>query len=468
MGSGSSRTEGLGELSGADRTQRAGLALAAVCLGFFMVLLDGSALNIALPSIQDEIGASIGALQWLVNIYTIPLAALLLTAGTFADRWGARRLFAISLAGFTAASLACAVAPNLTILVGSRFVQGVFAAGVLPTTLAIIARTYPDSIERAKAITVWGAIGGVALVAGPLGGGFLTETSGWRSIFLINVPIGLVALALTARAVSETERRVGTKFDWPGQGLAIVGLTLLVAGLIEAGERGWGDVLTASLLIAAPLTLTGFVLVERRVSAPALPLGMFEVPAFTASIVNGFAFQFGAYGLQFLLAVFVQRQWGFDPQTTGLFFLPFAALWTFATLVLNRVWSGRGMRWLLVTGASIAFIGALTCLAADGPNSWPILLVGSAIVGFGCGLFGPSCNGAAMASADRQYAGLASGVLNTSRQVGMAIGVAVLGGCLVLADPVTGVRVGVVLTAGAFGGIVFLSYRYLPPQSGEK
>ncbi|TFI43676.1 MFS transporter [Rhodococcus sp. 1R11] len=464
MGTIGARTTTQRKLRDAPPTQHASLALAALCLGFFMVLLDGSALNIALPSIQSEIGASMGALQWLVNIYTIPLAALLLSAGTFADRWGARRVFIISLAGFTAASLACALAPGLGALVVFRFVQGVFAAGVLPTTLAIIARTYPDPVERAKAITVWGAVGGIALVAGPLGGGVLTEAFGWRSIFVINVPIGLLALALTVWAVAETDRRLDGGFDWLGQAFAIGGLALLVAGLIEAGERGWDDVLTILLLVAAVAVLGAFVVVERRVSAPVLPLGMFGVPAFTASIVNGFAFQFGAYGLQFMLALFVQRQWDFDPRTTGLFFLPFAVLWTFATLVLNRLWSGRGMRWLLVTGATIAFVGALVCLAAAGPDSWPILLAGSAVVGFGCGLFGPSCNGAAMASADRRYAGLASGVLNTSRQVGMAIGVAVLGVCLALADPVTGMRLGIILTAVAFGAIVFLSYRYVPSR----
>ncbi|WP_084477697.1 MFS transporter [Nocardia jejuensis] len=449
----------------AARTPNARAALMAICLGFFMILLDGSALNIALPSIQADTGGSMAALQWLVNIYTIPLAALLLSAGTLADRIGARRVFLWALGGFSLASLICALSPSLLVLLVFRCVQGTFAAGVLPTTLAIIARTYPDPAERARAITVWGATGGIALVAGPIGGGLLTETLGWRSIFFINVPIGAVALWLAWRHIGETARRQDESFDWLGQLLAIAGLGVLVAGLIEGGERGWSASLTVVLLGASIPILLGFVLTESRVATPILPLAMFGKATFSASIANGFAFQFGAYGLQFMLAIFLQSQWGYDARTTGLFFVPFALLWTFATLVLNRRWSGRGMRWLLVTGSLIAAAGALICLAVGERSSWPILLAGTAAVGFGCGLFGPSCNGAAMAAADPRYAGLASGVLNTSRQIGMAIGIAVLGVCLVLPGPIAGARVGIALTVAAFVSIAVLSLRYVPGRS---
>lgn len=443
-----------------------GAALAAICLGFFMILLDGSALNIALPSIRADIGGTMAALQWLINIYTIPLAALLLSAGLLADRMGARRLFLCAIGGFTAASLACAVSPSLEVLMVSRCLQGVFAAGVLPTTLAIIARTYPDAAQRAKAITLWGATGGIALIVGPIGGGVLTETLGWRSIFFINVPIGLVALWLAWRHITETSRRAGESFDWLGQFLAILGLGFLVAALIEGGERGWTDPLTITALVAAPVLLIGFVATELRARSPVLPLGMFRRSAFSASILNGFAFQFGAYGLQFLIAIYLQNQWGYDALGAGLFFVPFASLWTFATLVLNRRWAYRGARWLLITGSVIAVLGALTCLGVSDQDSWPILLVGTAVAGFGCGLFGPSCNGAAMSSADPDYAGLASGVLNTARQIGMAVGIAVLGLCLVQPDQILGARTGIAITAVGFASIASLTYLYLPrPQS---
>ncbi|WP_043660628.1 MFS transporter [Nocardia thailandica] len=439
-------------------------ALAAICLGFFMILLDGSALNIALPSIQADTGGTMAALQWLINIYTIPLAALLLSAGLLADRVGARRLFLCALGGFTAASLACAVSPGLAALMIARCLQGLFAAGVLPTTLAIIARTYPDPAQRAKAITVWGATGGIALIAGPIGGGVLTETLGWRSIFFINVPIGVLALWLAWRHIDETARRDGESFDWLGQFLAILGLGSLVAALIEGGERGWSDPLTITALVAAPTLLIGFIATELRARAPVLPLGMFQNRAFSASITNGFAFQFGAYGLQFMIAIYLQDQWGYDPLSAGLFFVPFAMLWTFATLVLNRRWSHRGARWLLISGSIIAALGSLICLAVSDRGSWPILLLGTAIAGFGCGLFGPSCNGAALSSADPDYAGLASGVLNTARQIGMAVGIAVLGLCLVQTDAVLGARIGIAVTAVGFAAIAVLAYRYLPRQ----
>jgi DHA2 family methylenomycin A resistance protein-like MFS transporter len=437
------------------------LALTAVCLGFFMILLDGSALNIALPAIERDIGGSIAALQWLVNIYTIPLASLLLTAGVLADRVGSRSVFLWSLGGFTAASLLCAISPNLGVLAAFRCLQGIAAAGLLPTTLAIIARTYPDPIVRAKAITIWGATGGIALVAGPIGGGLLTEFIGWRSIFFVNVPIGVLALWLCWRHVRETATRDAESYDVPGQVLGIAGLALLVAGLIEGGSRGWGDPLALALLLGCVPALVGFFVVEGRTRHPVLPLSIFRKPAFSASIANGFAFQFGAYGMQFMLAIFIQSYWGSSALRTGLFFLPFAVLWTFGTLVLNRVWAGRGMCWLLTVGASTAAIGALLCTAIGDSDTWPVVMAGTALVGLGCGVFGPSCNGAAMAVIDKSFAGLASGVLNTSRQTGMAIGVAVLGIALSASNSVGGARIGMIFVAACFVAIVALSRRYL-------
>lgn len=438
-------------------------ASAAICLGFFMILLDGSALNVALPAIQAETGGTMAALQWLIGIYTIPLAALLLSAGVLADRIGARRLFLWALGGFTVASLACALSPTLPVLLGFRCLQGVFGAGILPTTLALITRLHPEPARRARAITVWGATGGIALIVGPVGGGVLTEVLGWRSIFLVNVPIGLVAVGLAWWCIGETARRGGSSFDWGGQILAVLGLGALVAVLVEGGERGWSDRVTVVAGVAAVGSLVAFVVTESRVRAPVLPLRIFRTPAFSAAVVNGFAFQYGAYGLQFLLAIFVRSRWGYDAFGAGVLFVPFAAVWTFATLVLNRRWSGRGMRWLLITGSLVAAFGALVCVAVDGPDSMPVLLVGTVIVGFGCGLFGPSANGAAMASADPDFAGLASGVLNTARQVGMAVGVAVLGGCL-RANPLVGARVGIVTTAVGFLTIAVLSWRYFPAR----
>ncbi|MEU9172351.1 MFS transporter [Streptomyces sp. NPDC048420] len=446
----------------ADRpTHHSRLALAAVCLGFFMILLDGSALNVALPAIERDVHGSISALQWVVNIYTIPLASVLLTAGSISDRWGARRLFVTALAAFTAASLLCALSPTLGTLIGARFLQGLAAGGLLPTTLAIIARTYADPTERAKAITVWGATGGMALVAGPIAGGFLTDLWGWRSIFFINVPVGLATLYLAQRHARETPRREARP-DLPGQLTAIVALSALVAYLIEGGPLGWTSPITLGLLTLGIVAGVAFVAVEQRTEHPMLPLVVFRRAAFTASVSNGFAFQFGGYGMQFMLAIYVQQHWGLNALETGVHFLPFGISWVFGTIVLNRRMVGRGPRTLLWTGALASFVGAVLLLGVDGIATRPLFLIGTALAGLGCGVFSPSLNAAALLSIEPAYAGLGSGILNTARQVGMAMGVALLGSFIAMGDSLLGLRVSVGLVALCFLAIVVLSLRYVP------
>jgi EmrB/QacA subfamily drug resistance transporter len=444
--------------------RRTALALAAVCLGFFMILLDGSALNIALPSLQREFNGSIAALQWIVNAYTIPLASVLLTAGNLGDRWGSRRVFSWSLALFTLASLACATSPNLTFLVLFRVLQGIAAGGLLPTTLAIIARTYTNPIERAKAITIWGATGGIALMSGPLLGGALTDLFGWRWIFLINVPVGLLTLFLAVRFVRETPPRSAPSLDLPGQITGVLALTGLVAGLIEGGELGWTSPVVLVLLTTAALAGGLFGFIESRTPHPMLPMAMFRRTAFGASVSNGFAFQFGAYGMQFMLALYLQNIWGLSAGQTGLIFLPFGISWVFGTIVLNRRLISRGPRWLLWTGASVSLLGALLLLGVTGPQTWVLFMVGTALVGLGCGVFSPSLNAAAMLSVDPQFAGLGSGVLNTARQVGMAVGVALLGVLAVLSNPIVGMHAGMIVVAACFLAIVALSLRFVPQK----
>jgi EmrB/QacA subfamily drug resistance transporter len=426
-----------------------------------MVLLDGSALNIALPSIQADIHGSLSALQWLVNVYTIPLAGLLLSSGALADRTGSRRVFMYALGGFALTSLACALSPNLGTLVVFRTLQGVTAAGVLPTTLAIIARSYPVLADRAKAITAWGATGGIALVVGPIGGGLLTQLLGWRSIFLVNVPVGAFALWLSWRYVQETERRQGRSYDVAGQIAAMAGLALVVAALIEGGARGWIDALTLTLGVLGLAALAAFVVIEHRVAAPMLPFAMFRRPAFSAAVTAGFAYQFGAFGLQFIVAIFVESQWHYSPSQAGLFLLPFAILLTIGTSLLNRWWKALGMRWLLILGSSIATIGTLVCLGASDVGSWPLLMIGFAFTGLGGGILAPSINGAALAEADPEYAGLASGMLNTFRQMGLAIGVAILGAVLAGGNAVADLRIDLAIGALCFTAIIVLTWRYI-------
>ncbi|HXM55397.1 MAG TPA: MFS transporter [Candidatus Dormibacteraeota bacterium] len=444
----------------------AGLALAAVCLGFFMVLVDGSALNVALPSIQHDIHGTIAALQWVVNIYTIPLASVLLTAGSLGDRWGSRRLFVASLSVFTFASLLCAISPNLGFLIAARALQGVAAGGMLPTTLAIIGYTYADPIERVRAITVWGTVGALALLAGPLVGGAMTNAFGWRSIFLINLPVGVVTTYLAVRYVRERTTLLDRKFDPLGQVTAIAALGALVAGLIEGGSLGWTSPVTLGLLALGVLAAAAFIVTERRVEHPMLPLDVFRRSAFTAAVMNGFAFQFGGYGIQFVLAVYLQERWHVSPLATGLLFLPFSAFWVLGTIVLARRLVHMGPRWLLRTGGLVSLVGSLALLGVTDGSSWPWLIAGTLLVGLGCGIFAPSLNAAVLLAIEPRFAGLGSGILNAARQIGMAVGVALLGAFLVIRTANLGLRLDALLVALCFVAIIVLSVRYVPVKEG--
>jgi EmrB/QacA subfamily drug resistance transporter len=440
----------------------AGWALAAACAANLMVLLDGSVVNIVLPAIQRDVHGSLAGLQWVVTIYTIPLASVLLTVGHLGDRFGVRRLFLWSLAAFTAASLWCALSPTLSVLLAARAVQGVAAGGALPMTLAIIAQAYPDHAQRAKAITLWGATGAIALVIGPTGGGLLTQLFSWRAVFLINLPIGLATLAVAVRYVRTGPPGQAGLHDVAGQVLAVLALGGLVGGLIEGGSAGWSAPRTIVLLAITVLAAAAFILVERRSRHPVLPAEIFRHRGYTAAVLCGMAYQFGSFGLQFMLAIYLQEQWHLDTARTGVLFLPFSVCSVLGVLVLNRGLISRGPRWLLCTGGVIALAGALVLLGVSGTEAgWPVLAVGTALVGLGSGMFAPSINAVAMQSLPEGQSGLASGVLNAARQVGMAVGVAVLGGFIGLADPVLGVRIGVGCVAGCFLAVVVLAARYV-------
>lgn len=440
------------------------MALASVCLGFFMILLDGSALNVALQDVASDVHGSMAALQWVVNGYTIPLASVLLTAGSAGDRWGVKRVFAISLACFTLASLLCSLAPGLDLLIAARIIQGIAAGGVLPTTLAIIANTYTDPLARGRAITAWGATGGVALIAGPIGGGLLTDLYGWRAIFAINVPIGVATHWLARHCIQESPRKKSARLDIPGQLAVIIALSTLVAYLIEGGTHGWTTPTQLVTLAVGVIAVVGFIAIEYLSPCPMLPLRVFRRASFTASICSGFFFQFAGYGSQFMFAVYLQQNWHLSAIETGMYFVPFAASWICGILFLNRRLVSCGPRLLLWTGSLISFAGTLLLIPVESQSTSPLFLAGTVVTGLGCGVFGPSLNGAALMSIDAAYLGLGSGILNTVRQVGMAIGVALLGTLIAKSDAVFGLRVGTVIISLCFFSITVLSLRYIPSK----
>jgi DHA2 family methylenomycin A resistance protein-like MFS transporter len=438
-----------------------GMTLFVVCFGFFMVLLDASALNVALPAIHADVGGSFAALQWVVNAYTVPMASVLLTGGILGDRLGVRQVFTASLMAFVLGSLAASVSPSLGTLVTARIVQGLAAGGMLPTSLAVIAHSYPNGARRAKALAVWGGVSSLALIFGPVVGGTFTGAFGWRSIFLLNIPVGAVALLLAGRHIPKTPTDPGVRLDLAGQLLSMLAFGALVGGLIEGGALGWNAPPTIGLVAVSLVCGIAFVAVESRGRRPMLPLSLFRRSAFTAPVLIGFLFQLGAYGVQFVLAIYLQASWGLSPFQAGLAFLPFTSAWAFGSLVLARIAADHGPRILLSIGGAIVAAGAVMLLPLGGTTAWPLFSTGTALMGLGAGLLAPSMPATIFMAVPDGQAGLAAGTLNTSRQLGGAIGVALLGLFLESPHPLRGFHVDMIIVAAAFLVIALISMRYI-------
>ena len=424
------------------------LVLAAATAASFMLFLDTTVVNVASPRIGHDLGASVAGQQWVVDGYALPLAALLLTAGAVSDRRGARDAFLAGLAIFTLASLLCGLAPSLAVLVGARAFQGVGGALILPASLSLISHAFAPGAERSRALAIWGAVGGgVALSAGPVIGGLLTGAFGWRSVFLVNVPVGLVVLGLTAR-IGRGGAAPGRRPDVPGQIAGVVALTALTVLSIEGPNLGW---LAPLPLAAGALFAAGafaFVAIESRSAEPMLPLSLFRQREFTVSTIVGFAINFAFYGQLFFMSLFLQRRFGLSPAATGWRFVPeMVAAPVFTTLVsrfLPRVPPARALLGGVATCgvglAAMALFGLRGDLAVDVP-----LLV---LIGVGAGA--PAFLVAVMLNAvPTARSGLAAGALNTGRQVGGLLGVALLGAVVGHSPSDAGVRLALALGAGA-------------------
>lgn len=450
-----------GEVAGKSHAGHSAWGLAAICAGMFMVTLDGVALNLALPTIQHEFHGTVSQLEWVVTAYTLPLASLLLTAGALGDRWGARRLFIGSLLAFSFTSMLCALSASLSWLIAFRALQGVAAAGLLPMVLSLIAKSWPDKLERARAVNTLATVGGVAMVIGPFGGGWITQFLGWPAIFLINLPIGLLGAWLAHRYLRETPLR-RAPLDVVGAGLGTLALTALMAGLIESNTLGRTHPLVIGLIAGGVAGIFAFVAVERRARHPMLPLDIFRNRPFSAAVAGGFAFQFSCYGLLFMLALFVQQAWRVTPLRAGILLLPFAMAVILTTVVLNPRLRKRGARWMLWVGGAWALAGGVVALGITTPTTWPVFVLGTVLIGVGTGIYSPTLNMVATTTVDPAYAGLASGVYNTSRQIGMAMGIAILGSLVGGAIPaLMGLRIGLVLIIACMAGVVVLALRYI-------
>ena len=403
------------------------LVLAICCMSVLIIGMDVTIVNVALPAIQEDLHARLAGLQWILDAYTLVLASFLMLAGSISDRFGRRRVFQIGLSVFTIGSLLCSRAGTIEQLIGFRALQGFGASMLNPVALSIIANAFPMPRDRARAVGIWGAIAGLSLGLGPVIGGALTGSIGWRSIFWINVPIGIAAVLLAARFVPESKAARTRRFDPVGQGLVLIGLATLTAGIIEGPRAGWGSGSILGLFAAAAAALVSFVVYEPRRREPLLDLRFFRsVPFSSATLLGVSAFSCFA-GFLFLNALYLQQVRGFSAFHTGLFTLPLAIM-----MVIMSPWSGRlvghfGPRpSLLAAGAGfVASTLILTGLSPQTPAAW--LLGAYALFGVGLGMVNPAISNSAVAGMPLSQAGVAAAIASTSRQVGSAIGVAVSG-----------------------------------------
>ncbi|MFF3755298.1 MFS transporter [Streptomyces sp. NPDC002018] len=422
------------------------LVLAICCMSLLIVSLDNTVLNVALPSIQRELHASVSGLQWTIDAYTLVLASLLMLSGSTADRIGRRRVFQTGLVLFTLGSLLCSLAPNLASLVAFRMVQAVGGSMLNPVAMSIITNTFTEPRERARAIGVWGAVVGVSMAAGPLIGGLLVDSVGWRSIFWINLPIGLAALVLTWRYVPESRAPKPRRADPVGQLLVIGVLGALTYAIIEAPAAGLTSPLILSFAGIAALSLTGLVLYEPRRAEPLIDLRFFRsVPFSGATVIAVCAFA-ALGGFLFLNTLYLQNVRGLSALHAGLYMLPMAALTFLCAPLSGRLVGSRGPRIsLLVAGTAMTASGLLFALTdAEATNA--LLFTGYVLFGLGFGMVNAPITNTAVSGMPRAQAGVAAAVASTSRQIGQTLGVAVIGA--VLAGGAIGAAASATYTAG--------------------
>lgn len=398
-------------------------SLLASSLGFVVVLLDVSAVNVALDALRLEFQSGVAGLQWVINAYTLVFAALLLSAGALGDRFGARAVFMFGFGVFTVSSAACGLSDSLPVLIASRLVQGLGAALLVPNSLAMLQQAFPGREARSRAVGWWGAFGGVALAAGPVLGGVLVTHLGWRSIFLMNLPVGVIGLYLTWRFGLAGHGNRGRSLDWAGQGSAMVALAALAMGLAQ----GWVWLLVSAVAVMVFLTI------EARSASPMLPLALFRAPAFSVACAAGVIVNAAYYGLIFVFSLFFQIQQDMSPQMTGLAFLPMTVVLMAVNVLAGRLITRMGARRLMMAGLGLAALGYALLLPVSVDGSYWLLVVPMLLAASGIALMVPTMTNTVLSSVEASRAGIASAVLNSARQIGGMLGVAVF--AYLLRDP---------------------------------
>jgi EmrB/QacA subfamily drug resistance transporter len=401
--------------------------LGAMCFALFMLMLDNTVVNVALPSIQRDLHASLSALEWTVNAYTLTLAVLMITSGRLGDIFGRRRLFLIGVTTFGLSSLVIGFSPNDSVLIAFRAVQGIGAACMMPASLAIITQSFPPH-ERGTAIGTWAGVSALALAIGPVLGGFLTQDVSWRAIFFINPPIAVIAVAVTLFAARESrDETVSRTVDYAGIGLLTIGMTALVLSLIEGNSWHWGSGRIVALWVIAVVALIGFLVVEARIRAPMLDLGFFRNRTSAGVNLVGFIVSFALFAQFFFLTLYMQNVMHLSPLATGVRFLPTTVVLVVLGPISGRLTDRIGPRPLMVAGTLIVAISIYIESRITVHSGYIRLLPGFVLMGVGMGLVMSPMTTAAMNAVDRTKAGAASGVLSMSRMVGSTFGVAVMG-----------------------------------------
>jgi MFS transporter, DHA2 family, methylenomycin A resistance protein len=432
------------------QVERTGLApLVAVCTGYFMVILDVTIVNVAAPAIGRDLSISLTDLQWIVDGYTIAFAGLLLLGGALGDRWGHRRVFCLGVGVFTLASLGCMVAPDETVLTVMRVVEGVGAALLVPSSLALLQQVYQTPQARARAFGLWGAIAGVAATSGPLLGGVLTNTLGWRWVFAINLPVGVACIAFTLAVVGPSARnRTGT-IDWLGQASVAVTIAALITALNEVGRQGLTGPLVIGGIVVALAGAAVFALRERFAAAPPIPRSMLASAPLSGGTVVGLLFNFGFYGMIFAASVYFQQGEELSATMTGLALLPAMAVTMVASTVSARLSRRYAHRRLMLVGLLTAAAGlAVWAFAGESP-SYVLLVVAMVACGFGTSFTLTGATATVMGAAPAGFTGTASAALNTARQTGSAAGVAISGSLVAALGLTSGVTV--FMAVGAAG-----------------
>jgi EmrB/QacA subfamily drug resistance transporter len=401
--------------------------LAVVCFATAMLMLDIAVVNTALPKIAADLRSNLTGIQWVVDAYTVALAAVVLTAGSIADRIGRRLIFTSGMGLFTVTSLACAVAPDIAVLDAARALQGIGAAMMFASSLAILVDVFPTDPGRAKAFAIYGATIGASFAVGPLVGGALTSGISWRAVFYVNVPLGIAGLAASCSWLRESRDSSPRAIDRTGQATLTGGLFLLVLALLRGNQEGWGSTRIVAELVGAAVLLALFVVTESRVEQPMLPLGLFRRPDFSGAQIAAFAISASFFALLLYTTLYLQEVLGLSPVQAGLVYLPgtivmFGVSGATAQLT-NRIRPGL----LVAVGLALVAVGLAVMTLAGAHSSWTAFLPGELIVCIGTGLFNPALAAVAMGSVSERQSGLAAGVNDAFRQGGIAVGVAAFG-----------------------------------------